>query len=128
MACEQGIFPRKGNGPDRPLDGVIIELDPSIVEEADEAFPVVEGVPNGLGRVEASGQLGQHLLEPRQHICDDRSGFSLAHRQPVFGAGASDTSLRSEEHTSELQSLMRISYAVFCLKKKIHKNRHYNNT
>src|SRR3546814_8495849 len=30
--------------------------------------------------------------------------------------------LRSEEHTSELQSLMRISYAVFCLKKK--KNRH----
>src|SRR3546814_3362471 len=31
---------------------------------------------------------------------------------------------RSEEHTSELQSLMRISYAVFCLKKK---NKQYNN-
>src|SRR3546814_9266987 len=31
---------------------------------------------------------------------------------------------RSEEHTSELQSLMRISYAVFCLKKK--KNKHTN--
>src|SRR3546814_1770883 len=30
--------------------------------------------------------------------------------------------IRSEEHTSELQSLMRISYAVFCLKKKTHKN------
>src|SRR3546814_3249062 len=30
---------------------------------------------------------------------------------------------RSEEHTSELQSLMRISYAVFCLKKKIKENR-----
>src|SRR3546814_7179226 len=29
--------------------------------------------------------------------------------------------LRSEEHTSELQPLMRISYAVFCLKKKTHK-------
>src|SRR3546814_8782480 len=29
--------------------------------------------------------------------------------------------MRSEEHTSELQSLMRISYAVFCLKKKKHK-------
>src|SRR3546814_5661291 len=35
--------------------------------------------------------------------------------------GALATVLRSEEHTSELQSLMRISYAVFCLKKK--KNR-----
>src|SRR3546814_10828705 len=34
--------------------------------------------------------------------------------------------LRSEEHTSELQSLMRISYAVFCLKKK-NKNNEYNN-
>src|SRR3546814_7958238 len=34
------------------------------------------------------------------------------------------TSVRSEEHTSELQSLMRISYAVFCLKKK--KNTYYN--
>src|SRR3546814_6167945 len=32
--------------------------------------------------------------------------------------GATLTSVRSEEHTSELQSLMRISYAVFCLKKK----------
>src|SRR3546814_6049866 len=31
---------------------------------------------------------------------------------------------RSEEHTSELQSLMRISYAVFCLKKKKHKKLH----
>src|SRR3546814_5407971 len=31
---------------------------------------------------------------------------------------------RSEEHTSELQSLMRISYAVFCLKKKLHYQRH----
>src|SRR3546814_9507917 len=32
--------------------------------------------------------------------------------------GSLETSGRSEEHTSELQSLMRISYAVFCLKKK----------
>src|SRR3546814_9319684 len=32
---------------------------------------------------------------------------------------------RSEEHTSELQSLMRISYAVFCLKKKNRRRRHY---
>src|SRR3546814_8214058 len=34
--------------------------------------------------------------------------------------------LRSEEHTSELQSLMRISYAVFCLKKKKIKTEHTN--
>src|SRR3546814_2945523 len=34
---------------------------------------------------------------------------------------------RSEEHTSELQSLMRISYAVFCLKKTTHKMKYDNN-
>src|SRR3546814_3836516 len=41
-----------------------------------------------------------------------------------------DAGLRSEEHTSELQSLMRISYAVFCLKKKKKQqdnNQYYNN-
>src|SRR3546814_967296 len=41
-------------------------------------------------------------------------------------AASSSSAARSEEHTSELQSLMRISYAVFCLKKTI-QNQH-NNT
>src|SRR3546814_5916573 len=36
------------------------------------------------------------------------------------------TAARSEEHTSELQSLMRISYAVFCLKKKNYKTNNIN--
>src|SRR3546814_994727 len=40
----------------------------------------------------------------------------------VFGDGAAGGGVRSEEHTSELQSLMRISYAVFCLKKKNNTN------
>src|SRR3546814_13474112 len=38
--------------------------------------------------------------------------------QPARRRGRGGGLLRSEEHTSELQSLMRISYAVFCLKKK----------
>src|SRR3546814_5570679 len=40
-----------------------------------------------------------------------------------FDHGPLHTDMRSEEHTSELQSLMRISYAVFCLKKKKIKKR-----
>src|SRR3546814_10876756 len=49
-------------------------------------------------------------------------------RSPNPGCQASSHSVpaRSEEHTSELQSLMRISYAVFCLKKK-NKNKKLNN-
>src|SRR3546814_9393894 len=41
---------------------------------------------------------------------------------------ATMSQFRSEEHTSELQSLMRISYAVFCLKKKKHINNNNTNT
>src|SRR3546814_3317609 len=39
---------------------------------------------------------------------------------PLFVTEGGQVEERSEEHTSELQSLMRISYAVFCLKKKKH--------
>src|SRR3546814_5257965 len=45
----------------------------------------------------------------------------------LSAAGLPAVEARSEEHTSELQSLMRISYAVFCLKKKNKKDRHFNN-
>src|SRR3546814_6348329 len=41
-----------------------------------------------------------------------------------LASGAYVVDERSEEHTSELQSLMRISYAVFCLKKKIPTSKH----
>src|SRR3546814_7244175 len=47
----------------------------------------------------------------------DRSVFT----RPIFPLHC-DQHARSEEHTSELQSLMRISYAVFCLKKKKKQN------
>src|SRR3546814_5010945 len=53
---------------------------------------------------------------------DKRAGECDAHRfaatQPRGRRGCFQM-FRSEEHTSELQSLMRLSYAVFCLKKKI---------
>src|SRR3546814_7034481 len=45
----------------------------------------------------------------------DRSGMAAA---AAADRGQARRARRSEEHTSELQSLMRISYAVFCLKKK----------
>src|SRR3546814_1267457 len=44
--------------------------------------------------------------------------LSTSDEQGDMGAVGLSLNLRSEEHTSELQSLMRISYAVFCLKKK----------
>src|SRR3546814_10843910 len=56
-----------------------------------------------------------------------RSNHAYGFIYPEASSGAGNLTiasadLRSEEHTSELQSLMRISYAVFCLKKKIANN------
>src|SRR3546814_3934045 len=71
---------------------------------------LLEVVPlarNVAGDLEAIGQThARHLTKGRVRLL----------RRGGVNAGA-DTA-RSEEHTSELQSLMRISYAVFCLKKK----------
>src|SRR3546814_1419029 len=68
---------------------------------------------------EASGDRRQARLL-RRHRHDGRPlGHARAPRErsgPPLADGICGPSLRSEEHTSELQSLMRISYAVFCLK------------
>src|SRR3546814_8042033 len=47
-----------------------------------------------------------------------RRWITLAEGLAIAGVAIAAIASRSEEHTSELQSLMRISYAVFCLKKK----------
>src|SRR3546814_2139658 len=62
-------------------------------------------VEGGFQRPEAKGSLGW-IDRDTVYVATD------------FGPGSMTESGRSEEHTSELQSLMRISYAVFCLKKK----------
>src|SRR3546814_4855608 len=63
-------------------------------------------------------------------IIGDTAAFATEHRptDPI-AAGAMDfrqAAKRSEEHTSELQSLMRNSYAVFCLKKKKNTQHYYH--
>src|SRR3546814_2936335 len=55
----------------------------------------------------------------------DRTGLLFA---LLIGTWKIGQALRSEEHTSELQSLMRISYAVFCLKKQTYTTQHRHQT
>src|SRR3546814_5992014 len=94
-------------------------------------------------RLDAAGEGGDFLLGAQRllrglhrlgQVAEDRVGACQDVADAADGAGVLDphvqvaerdqvdahafAQLRSEEHTSELQSLMRISYAVFCLKKK----------
>src|SRR3546814_3291859 len=62
-----------------------------------------------------------YMLEKR--LSKRKEEFGKGAIEGVAGPEAANNS-RSEEHTSELQSLMRISYAVFCLKKKNTHNQH----
>src|SRR3546814_4531817 len=68
----------------------------------------------------------------RDPFLDNRGGIAFDHPAAEIGKGLRFARgagvVRSEEHTSELQSLMRISYAVFCLQKKNNKyTRHKRN-
>src|SRR3546814_9318633 len=58
----------------------------------------------------------------RRHVQAAAPVYQVHPPRPRWGA---TPAMRSEEHTSELQSLMRISYAVFCLKKKQHIHTHH---
>src|SRR3546814_8465339 len=55
-------------------------------------------------------------LETLIRFAQGKAADRASNQVSLFGGGGKDA--RSEEHESELQSLMRISYAVFCLKKK----------
>src|SRR3546814_5954225 len=74
---------------------------------------------------DAAGSGGANMVVDRRVVRDSLVEHDavvtnvLAHsRDEEFHRDRFAVGLRSEEHTSELQSLMRISYAVFCLKKK----------
>src|SRR3546814_9235171 len=66
----------------------------------------------------------ERLVQPHRNILAGQRRVAVLVEQAFLGGDAQagavdvDRAARSEEHTSELQSLMRISYAVFCLKKK----------
>src|SRR3546814_4103280 len=100
-----------------------------------------------LGRKIRSGHIGLNLIPPCLYGANPVGGYLHQFRPSLwatasmaiiscsplckfFTAASPRTSssspmIRSEEHTSELQSLMRISYAVFCLKKKRNKSHHH---
>src|SRR3546814_3662659 len=62
------------------------------------------------------------MMRSQRIFCSPSRVSRTSEPGSTFEGEVSVITLRSEEHTSELQSLMRISYAVFCLKKKIKPN------
>src|SRR3546814_5459386 len=111
----------------------------TVAESVDETYSAslsgAQEVP-GPGDTDGSGNAEITVVDAVDNVCYEINvaGISPAnathiHRGATGVAGPPVVTLeaptdRSEEHTSELQSLMRISYAVFCLKKKNRKNKY----
>src|SRR3546814_5594653 len=94
-------------------------------------MPVISMQPYGqLGGALIGAGIGFGISPLAQAGLDEPFGLAVGLRRVRLGADVLEAEVsaslseiegsvaRSEEHTSELQSLMRISYAVFCLKKK----------
>src|SRR3546814_2274000 len=86
---------------------------------ADCPFPIIEGeavILNVRGVGPVSGAV-VWINGDKIGVAFDNPIDPARARMPVSSSATAMPDFRSEEHTSELQSLMRISYAVFCLKK-----------
>src|SRR3546814_4028969 len=94
----------------------------------EQAHRLTQTIGPEIGRMVVGDR---NQIEPhRLHVGGERA-FAPELAEAVAGAvegrQIEEHAFRSEEHTSELQSIMRISYAVFCLKKK-RNNTHHNYT
>src|SRR3546814_5651670 len=98
-------------------------IQPIVVRELpDRTFEIIAGER----RWRASRLAGLAEIPAVVRLADDRTVVAMA---LIENIQREDLNPRSEEHTSELQSLMRISYAVFCLKKKkLSANTHSKHT
>src|SRR3546814_1776456 len=74
---------------------------------------------NGYTGIHPSGQVRSFVIPFADDYSDGGVFWSNADDHAIAHSSMAEINDRSEEHTSELQSLMTISYAVFCLKKKI---------
>src|SRR3546814_9054136 len=95
---------------------------PPISTRTDTLFPYTTLFRSRLPRSPPRGAEAPDAAPSREDRSSPRGARWLPHRLPQPRRGdphhPRGGRSRSEEHTSELQSLMRISYAVFCLKKK----------
>src|SRR3546814_6063325 len=89
----------------------------NVIFDRDDTMSLCEQAPRQIGADESPGT-GYHDFRHQ-----NRPARLPTAKYRLLRISGGYCSRRSEEHTSELQSLMRISYAVFCLKKKTHKSR-----
>src|SRR3546814_4335522 len=96
---------------------VAFRPDAGLLRPAVERVRVIAGFDIVLAALEPRiGEVGGLFVDAREFVAVGINHRHVALAQHVDEGRVAEAFVRSEEHTSELQSLMRISYAVFCLK------------
>src|SRR3546814_9966332 len=114
MARRRFVIGQRRQRPRRVFGGVSqVDIISAGARAAERGYLVIAAWGAGL-------DLGRHAADVALRLGQTAEGFGQAalHFLDLLVQFGDQVGLRSEEHTSELQSLMRISYAVFCLKKK----------
>src|SRR3546814_10459574 len=134
-SSDLSITPYENAGSAAQLRYFVASTDPiNAIQFYVAAGNMTSGTAYLLGMKKSSGggnsigvQLSRSSNQSLPHASTDKIEWNVEDKNDdgMFDSGTSNTDIniledgwRSEEHTSELQSLMRISYAVFCLKKK----------
>src|SRR3546814_2008159 len=121
----------KGEMVDRVKTAVDARTDADFVIMARTDAAAAEGIDAAIERAVAYVEAGADMIFPEaMGTLDDYRRFKAAVKVPILAnltEFGSTPFFKIGEHTSELQSLMRISYAVFCLKNKTLNITSYNN-
>src|SRR3546814_9750226 len=114
VSASQGV-----NTSDQDVDNITVAMTPAAAAMPPLLFG--DTVSGSVGRAGAVNRYAFTITEPTAVVFDALTNNSQL-RWQISGPSQTGAAraFRSEEHTSELQSLMRISYAVFCLKTKKH--------
>ena len=104
-AGEQRVFAVQGQGPDRSLDHIGVDLDPAVVEEQAQACPARQGVADRIGELAFAADEPELLAQPRIQRIDQRLTALLACGTPFPGRATTNVGLDPVERCDARQRL-----------------------
>src|ERR1700757_4300727 len=102
-AREQIVLLSKPYRLDAALDRIVVYFNASVIDEARQAVPMVEGVADGFAQTGLLRDFQQPRLEPGFEVLDQWPGVGLPHCSPMRRRQTADTVLDSVEHRDPLQ-------------------------
>jgi hypothetical protein len=96
-AGEQRVFPIERDRADGALDGVVVELDAAVIDEARQALPARQGIADGLGKLAFPADQAEFYAQPRLKRVDQGPAFQGSDRSALLRTSAPDIFLDGVE-------------------------------